>query len=347
STAAVGGASSGGRLNTGSKVNTGGVITTVSGGAVNTSLVGNGGLVSTGGRVSTGGNLSTGGRVNAGGGTSATGNGGCDLSKPFGSPVTIFPGSANSSETSISVQADGLSALISLQANVNEASSNLDLRRYSRSSIGEQFGNPMEMRGAANINTSADEGQVRLSRDGNDLYFTRTLADSSSAIYNAKRSSNAADFPIPSRLDSLINFTSTVGASWIAPDNSCFYWIAVDQTFGMYRADVTATGFDNRMGMAVINSTGPVMAPAFTDDQKTLYFASKGSDSTGIEQVWRATRSSATAPFGTPTRVTELADAQLRTYPQDVSPDGCIIYLAKAVDSTSNSRHLYQAVKPR
>lgn len=338
----------GGATNTGGKLNNGGVGSTsvVSNGGVGSAggKVGTGGTISTGGTVNTGGRIGTGGTVSTGGTTSSA-IGGCDLSKPFGAPTMIYQGDANSSETSISVQDNGLSALISLRS--NDASSSLDLRRYLRGSINDKFGTPMEMRGAANINTSADEGQVRLSRDGNDLYFTRTLADSTSAIYNAKRNSTDADFPVPSRLDTFINFTSVVGASWIAPDNSYFYWVARDQNFGLYRAEITASGFANRMAMAVINSTGPVMAPAFTDDQKTLYFASNGSDASALEQVWRATRQAATSPFGTPTRVTELADSQVRTYPQDVSPDGCILYLAKTTSSNSTTRHLYQAVKPR
>lgn len=273
----------------------------------------------------------------------------CDQSKDFGSPLQIAPATTNSSETSISVQSNGLSALISVRSDVTDPSTSLDIKRYFRASTNVPFGSPTEIRGATNVNSSNDEGHVRLSRYGNALYFTRTFADSTSAIYRAQRADNADNFPAPEPLGSIVNFVATMGASWISPDGTAFYWAALDQAFALYHADVTSEGYSNRTTVSVINAVGPVIAPVLTDDQITIYFGSTGTDdtATAVEQVWRATRDSTSAEFEPPSPIAELRDLERPTYPLDVSPDGCILYLAKSASNTSSARHLYQVMKPQ
>lgn len=351
-TTATGGATSGGgTIATSTAAGEGGSSTTV-GGTAGTSLSGGssaiaGGTTATGGKSTTGGASPTGGTAARGGttargGTSgAGGSSGCNQSLNFGSKRQVIQSTGTSSEMSISAAADGLSAIVGIKAN---GASNYDLRRYTRSATTEIFGNPVNILGSANINTTGNEYYGRLNRSGLKLYFTRGTP-SSSAIYVSSRVAREDELGTSTLLDSNINETGGRGAwaPFVPGDDSYLYFVA-ETTNGapkVHRAEITSTGFGTQLELAIVNSIGNVNTVAVTDDQLTLYVSARGANS--FEQIWKATRSTSSDHWSTPLELPDLREA-INTYVADVSPDGCTIYYAKA---SADVYHLWQADKGR
>src|ERR1700690_1580864 len=115
-----------------------------------------------GSNASLGGNSDTGSSTASLGGTSSlpgtTNTGGCNLSQSFGPPFQVVPSSLTSSESSMSVSSDGLSAIVS----VGEGTSGIDydLKLYMRSSITAAFAKLENNSVIDQINTTtADEFQ--------------------------------------------------------------------------------------------------------------------------------------------------------------------------------------------
>ncbi|MGC4066946.1 MAG: hypothetical protein QM784_20380 [Polyangiaceae bacterium] len=353
-TAAGGSQSSGGntseaRSSTASSSGAGGSIS--SGGATNTismsPLGGQGGTapISSGGTSAGGvGGTSSGGSSSAGtgGGTGGAASGGttatpsCNLAKPFGNYTAVVPSNATSSELGISVSPDGLSAIVATRP---DESSPRHLKSVTRTTTTLAFGNPTSLPGSTNLDTADSDSQPRLSRDGLMLFFSRSFTMSSS-IHLVMRASRSDEFGVPAEMDTNVNISGG-SSTWISADNKTFYWVS---DFTVYRGDLTSMGVTNVQPVPPVNRTSQPTAPVLTEDQLTLYFATKEGDSAGATtnyRVWRSTRASALVAWSEPSVVTELAD-EYHTYPSDISPDGCIIYLSKYI----GTYHIYQARKP-
>ena len=100
--------------------------------------------------------------------------------------------------------------------------------------------------------------------------------------------------------------------------------------FDLYRAKNTGSGFGAPASISELDTTMEDVAPVVTPDDLVIYFASSRTDGSakGDNDVWVATRTSTTEPFGTPTNVTEL-NTTIADRPSFVTRDRCTMYLSR------------------
>ena len=91
-----------------------------------------------------------------------------------------------------------------------------------------------------------------------------------------------------------------------------------------------------------IMGTGEVTSPTVTADGLTLYLISSRSGGLGVGDIWRSTRQSVTATFGTPANVGALNSAadELDVY---VLPDNSAVYFSSA--RTNNVYSIWRAAR--
>ncbi len=153
---------------------------------------------------------------------------------------------------------------------------------------------------------------------------------------------------------------------WIDSAHQSIYWSWGD---GVYLATIANSGFSNKQYVQnvtpflseKVSPTSEELQPAagiapteyvvLTDDQLTMYLASTdGANDKGAPtgnprsdhvRIWRTQRNQVAARWSTPTllRALDSADtliaSQANCYPNDLSPDGCILYV-------SCGPHVYQ-----
>jgi hypothetical protein len=130
-------------------------------------------------------------------------------------------------------------------------------------------------------------------------------------------------------------------ARWVRflPDGRTVYY---EWETSLYTATLSAdsdAGFGTPMAIipAVTQTDGAVVtdeAPTVTPDQKTLFFASTRS---GHYEIWSATRTLSTDPFGAPQLVTSLHDPNFDSRATFVQGDGSYLYF---VSNRAPSPHM-------
>jgi hypothetical protein len=325
----------------------------INGSPINGGTNASGGASAGGGPTSITGSSATGGATSTGGSAATTAAGGCDLSKPFGTPQrAVDTLDSTSSEDSISVSSDGLSAIVSVAA----ANNKFHLKFYTRSLVTQHFSNQQALSGDTNINDATlVQRQPRLTRDGLHLFYTSVGTNYTVVLYSS-RSSTFASFDAPTGVDgtgtAIVNTTASTDSPWIDDRNNVFYW----STDGIIRsATVSLAGiallFTNATIAEGIHLTSMIqdLHPMLSGDQLTLYFSSNrvsGADASHMtyQRIWKASRSSTMTGWSDPSLVSELDQFGTTYMPSDISSDGCTIYFSGYV--TGENAHLYQATKP-
>ena len=291
----------------------------------------------TGGGGTGGGGGAVGSGGQGGGGTVSTS---CDLSRPFNAPVQVVPNTSMSSEGSASVSADGLTAVVTSQANSNISAFRTDV--YSRSTVTAMFGNPQPLVGDV---TNLFLKEPRLTRDGLSLFFD-DFAPSLTNIWLSTRASVTDPFNGASRLPAQINNgTESSYGAWVSSDGGRLYF---QRNHVLYVSTITAGQFGAPAPVNELNAGGTVLFAVLTDDELTIYFASERdvpppAVSSPAFRVWTSRRAGRSAPWGAPSFVSELDDGDSMV-PTDVSPDGYLLYVDD-VDGSSTYR-IKQAAKP-
>ena len=342
----VGSAAAGGTSATSATTATGGT-TAVGGTQATGGTTAAGGTQATGGTTAVGGTQATGGTT-AVATTTVAGSSACDLSKPFGTPTQVVNAmSVTTSEHSLSVSADGLSAIVA----VSDYNDVYHLKFYTRSAITTFFANQQSLSGDANINvTTSYQTQPRLTRDGLGLFFTNRFTNSNSISFSSRSSASAA-FAAPVALNNAVNSAQGVSDAWI-DTNGQFYWEAAGVLRQATMSIVNgAPQFTNVMDVSGLYLGAPVMDnnPVVSNDNLTFYFSSNRASAnstanTGYMRTWKATRSSTLAGWGNLALVTEIDQFGNQYRPVDISANGCILYFSQY---TGGLTHLYQAVKPK
>ena len=258
----------------------------------------------------------------------------CNLGKPFNAPQAVTELNSTSDESGLRLSPDLLTAYFSSGRNGEE-----HLFSANRSSASAAFGNITQL--AAVNQTGAFDSDPSVTADGLTLYFSSTRGGGPDVIDNlmtATRSSTTAPFGAPTFVSSIdVNGLSTT-QPFVTADGSLVFYSA----FG-----TGAAGNDIFAGTSKVTELSGANNddyPTLTPDKLTIFFSSDRTGGQGSRDIWMATRTSATAAFGTPTVVTELNSAKIDDA-AFVSADACTIWLSSD-RATGNGRDFYVASRP-
>ena len=76
------------------------------------------------------------------------------------------------------------------------------------------------------------------------------------------------------------------------------------------------------MGMVVVNSQSKSISPAFSSDERTVYFQSTRTGGQGGDDLWMSKRSSINEPFGPPANLGPVVNSDSKDRQPDISSDG-------------------------
>jgi len=217
---------------------------------------------------------------------------GCDLAKPFGSPVLV-PGIASSVEdASMRLSPDEKTAYF-----FSARSGAKLLYTASRASRSAAFGNVAAL---ANVN-SGDQYNPTISADGLNLFFASFRAGGvgDNDIYQATRSSITASFGSP-RLAPNVNTAASEVQPYVTHDGTTLYFVRTVATGEkVFRAAGSVTiGFANPVMVPEIAGPTNDADPVLANDGLTLYWGSDRPGGQGDVDVWQARRASTSVPFG-------------------------------------------------
>ncbi len=156
------------------------------------------------------------------------------------------------------------------------------------------------------FNTGNDEGTPYISYDGLSLYYSVVNALAGTDLMVATRASVDDDFREGVPLDEL-NTSLDDHLPRLSPDELTIYfssdrgqfWTGQEQDGDIWMAtrDATAEPFGTPQFLGGINSGEYEGASAITDDGLTLYFTSSRTGGVGNDDLWVATRTTATSQF--------------------------------------------------
>jgi len=137
------------------------------------------------------------------------------------------------------------------------------------------------------------------------------------------------------------------GGLWgpaLSGDGLTLYFGVSDNTGNehLYRARRVNRGvaFSAAERVTELGSSGSEGTPCVTPDDLTIYFYSTRSGGSGGRDLWVATRTKSTDPFGTPTALTPLNTPNL-DYEPWISGDELTLYFASAGASTQSSTDIW------
>ena len=244
----------------------------------------------------------------------------------WSTPVSLesLPGSSASVNSAAvdgcaSHSADGLTLVF----NSNRAG-NQDLYIASRESKSEGFGTPTLL--PAPINGASNDSCPTFG-PGNRLYFSSDRADPSYDMYVSKRGPNG--WSEPENLGPNINTTGALDES------AAFYEDADGNSVMLFSSRANGGAGDGNIYQSVnggpkslvaggANSSTSDNRPSVTRDGLTIYFDSNRSGTLGGPDIYYATRSSTSEPFGPAIHLTELSSSVFDAR-ASISKDGSFI----------------------
>lgn len=270
----------------------------------------------------------------------------CDVTRPFDPPVTVAGINTSANEENAWLSSDELTIYFTRTA-VNSVDSNI--YRATRSQPSGTFSNVVPLSG---INTTGEQNRAVLSGDGLTLYVQTAGNTTASDISMSTRTSTAAEFVGLSPVSGL-STTKQEFTEWISDDGLTAYF-GSNPTTGPYdiyiatRSSV-ATGFGAASPVTGIDSdTSDEYSPVLSKDGLEMFFVST-RDNSNSEDIWHAVRSSLTASWDAPTRVTELSTSVsgINDAPNWLSPDRCtIIFTSPRAGGDGGGYDIWIAKRP-
>ena len=207
-----------------------------------------------------------------------------------------------------------------------------DIYVAKRASVAERWGAPVAV---AELNTADAETTPEVSYDGLTIYFSSnragTLGDYD--IWRSTRTSRSAAWSTPVHVNELC---STLAEG--SPNQTDPLTILIDTNradpmhLDIFVATRTAPmgAFGAPVAIDELNSAQSEGNPMFAVGRLTVYFDSNRS---GNGELYVATRSSTSEPFGMPAQITEVSSPATDTDPW-ISQDGRTLYFTSDRDGT-------------
>lgn len=275
----------------------------------------------------------------------------CNLTAPFGTPTPV-PGVNSSSEDQWGwVSADGLTIYFD---SVTSGQGDYNIYVGTRASTSDPFSGVMLLPGAG-PNSADQENRPVVRGDGQEMFFQRTIG-ADGHIWSASRAGVTADFGTPALVMN-VNSNAIDMSPWISDDGKTLYLATTNggsnaSDLNIVRAtrpDLT-TPFGAPMPVAELNMANAVdNSPVLSADGLEIFFASTRGLA-GVSprnDIWHATRATATAAFGTPQKVTELSIADLNDYPNWVSADRCTLLFTSERTGGNGGYDIWMAKRPQ
>lgn len=260
----------------------------------------------------------------------------CDPSKPFGAPGRLAEIDAGIQAATPRLSHDELTLYFTTQGN------GTDLAKITRMTPMGAFGQPSILAES----TAANENDPSVSVDHLRLFFQSTR-NGSSDIFTARRASTTVPFgpvsPIgPVNTDageSHAYYRQATGELWFVRDEGV-------TGYDIFVSKENGATFDPPKKVTELNSGDQDWQPQISEDGLTVVFASNRDGGKGGFDLWTAKRATATAPFSTPTPISEL-NTDAVEFAGWMSADGCRIWFSSTRADAGGNSQLYYAQRPR
>lgn len=253
----------------------------------------------------------------------------------FGTPVNLGLGiNSEYGEGSPIVSSDGLE--LYFHSNRPDGFGGVDLWKATRSSVGDEWGDPVNLGEA--VNSPANEIAPTLSSDGLELYFSdfinlREGGQGKSDIWVTTRASRSSDWSTPVNLGPVVNTAGEEITPEISPDGLELYF-ETDRPGGLGSDDLWVARRSSRSGDwgdpewlgAEINTVGMDHCPTLTSDGLTLFYDCT-PPGTEIGDLMVVRRAAVDQPWGKPIN---LGHPHSGHYAGGIAPDGSTLYFSSA-----------------
>jgi Tol biopolymer transport system component len=208
---------------------------------------------------------------------------------------------------------------------------NYDIYTSHRPTIAGTFGAPQLVAG---VNSSSEESQMTLSRDGLEAFLDSNRGGNRD-IWRATRAVATDPFGAFSDITEIVSSADEYNAV-LSYDNLRIYFAADSRTGSIGLYDIWYADRPSRgqpfatpalFGANVIDTTSTDASPTLIATDRVILFASNRSGGSGGLDVWYATRPDTTSPFGTPKPVPNVNTAA-SDYTPYLRPDGCELFFA-------------------
>lgn len=258
--------------------------------------------------------------------------GGCDPTAPFGEPTLITELASSSANLTLRLTANELTGVYWSYATWPEA----EVYVVSRARITDVLTSTP----AIGLSSPGLDEDPTIEADGSRIVFSSDRAGGGD-LYESTLVTAPATFAAPVALTSLNT----------ASDEAQPFLTATHLYFGSDRSGVLQPYGALRTGPGAYGPAEPVSElwsgtldsdMVLTPDERVVYFRSRRL--TGTDDVFRATRTRTSDPFGAPELVAEVSSPTASEGPSWVSPDDCRLYLAS--DRGGGLPQLYVAERP-
>jgi Tol biopolymer transport system component len=198
--------------------------------------------------------------------------------------------------------------------------------------LSKPFGTPVNI---AELNTSADESNSRLTADELAVYFDRG-ATGADQIYTANRGTKSGAFGATSKVNLDVNGNDFL-TPFVTPDGGALYFGSSYPDAGTVGAyDIFVATPPSALTFADvpnINSNGVDHSPWILADFSAIFFTSSRAGSLGLDDIWSAPIVSGN--FGTPSLVPNVNSTQYDNVPM-LTGDGLTLYFSSKRTGTND-----------